>query len=80
MSDVDLASRMARLGQTVASVQARREDERDVAREKAAEERRAKWALIQSEAPEVAAMATAVREVFPGARLVKVVIGGKRVI
>lgn len=77
---VDLAERMAKLGETVSAVQSSRAVEAKQAQALALAERQAKWDLIQSEAPEVAAMAKAVREVFPGSRLVKVVIGGKRVI
>ncbi len=77
---VDLAERMAKLGNTVSAVQSSRAVEAEQAKAQALAERQAKWDLIQSEAPEVAELATAVRAVFPGSRLVKVVIGGKRVI
>lgn len=77
---VDLAERMAKLGKTVSAVQSTRAVKAEEAKAQALAERQAKWDLIQTEAPEVAAMAKAVREVFPGSRLVKVVIDGKRVI
>lgn len=77
---VDLAARMAKLGKTVESVQAQRSAVAEEVKAQALAERQAKWDLIQSEAPEVAELATAVRAVFPGSRLVKVVIDGKRVI
>ena len=80
MTEVDLTGRMARLNQTVASVQSLRAVEAEATKAQALAERQAKWDLIQAEAPEVADMAKAVRAVFPGSRLVKVVIGGKRVI
>lgn len=80
MTEVDLSARMAKLGETVTAVQSQRSVQAEQAKAQTLAERQETWALIQSEAPEVAAMAKAVRAVFPGSRLVKVVIGGKRVI
>lgn len=76
----DLSARMARLGQTVAGKQAERAVAAEADRVKALAERQEKWAMIQREAPGLASMASAVRAAFPGSRLVKVVIDGKRVI
>lgn len=70
---MDLADRLARLNASVGAVQARRAGAVE-------SDRAAKWARIQRDAPEVAAVAREFRAVFPAAKLIKVLIQGERVV
>lgn len=77
---VDLNARLAGLGETVARVSAEREVSGLDARAVAQEDRRRVWAEVQRDAPELAAFALEVRKFFPGSKIVRAVINGKRVI
>jgi len=65
----DLDASLARLSQTVAA-----------GKSTAQEERAAKWARIQSEAPELASWMKAINEVFGRPKSVRVTINGERVL